>query len=218
MSGSWHIYRPGQRWQEPRSNARIQLETADYHRPRLPHPRRQNSHRTVTSLRDRKIPPTASDVLRPNFDPTDSHRPSPEPTQDEELAHVLLRQNRPRRRRQRLQIGDLLPPQPQPLPQRRHPHRSARPKTIVSTAQQPPRRQCPRRLRRPHRHLSRKNRRTTNNADPGDSLWVYGRKGEPCRRCNTPIERCLQGPDARSTYWCPICQPRPVSKGERPPR
>jgi formamidopyrimidine-DNA glycosylase len=39
------------------------------------------------------------------------------------------------------------------------------------------------------------------------SLAVYGREGEPCRRCGTPIRR-----DAfmnRSSYWCPVCQPRP---------
>jgi formamidopyrimidine-DNA glycosylase len=39
------------------------------------------------------------------------------------------------------------------------------------------------------------------------SLAVYGRAGEPCRRCGTPIRR-----DAfmnRSSYTCPRCQPRP---------
>jgi endonuclease-8 len=50
-------------------------------------------------------------------------------------------------------------------------------------------------------------RRTTRSANPGESLWVYGRKNEPCRRCGTLIQRCLQGPNARSTYWCPVCQP-----------
>ena len=33
---------------------------------------------------------------------------------------------------------------------------------------------------------------------------VYGRKGEPCLRCKTPIRRILQG--GRSTYYCPKCQ------------
>lgn len=39
------------------------------------------------------------------------------------------------------------------------------------------------------------------------SLEAYGRVGEPCRRCGTPIRR-----DAfmnRSSYTCPRCQPRP---------
>jgi endonuclease-8 len=40
--------------------------------------------------------------------------------------------------------------------------------------------------------------------------WVYERAGQPCLRCRTPIQRAEQGapPFARSTYWCPRCQPR----------
>jgi endonuclease-8 len=39
--------------------------------------------------------------------------------------------------------------------------------------------------------------------------WVYGRTGEGCLRCRTPIERAEQGtpPRTRSTWWCPRCQP-----------
>ena len=42
-------------------------------------------------------------------------------------------------------------------------------------------------------------------------FWVYGRKGEPCLDCGTPIERFLQGDMARSTYYCPTCQATPAS-------
>jgi VWFA-related protein len=52
-------------------------------------------------------------------------------------------------------------------------------------------------------------RRTTRASDPGESLWVYGRNGQPCRRCGELIRRRLQGADARGTYWCPRCQPMP---------
>jgi formamidopyrimidine-DNA glycosylase len=39
------------------------------------------------------------------------------------------------------------------------------------------------------------------------SLNVYGRAGEPCPRCGTPIRR---DPFMnRSSYTCPVCQPRP---------
>lgn len=50
---------------------------------------------------------------------------------------------------------------------------------------------------------------TTGDPRPGRSRWVYGRGGEPCRRCRTPIRRVHQpGPGgARVTYWCPTCQP-----------
>ena len=40
-----------------------------------------------------------------------------------------------------------------------------------------------------------------NNAD---YLWVYGREGEPCRVCGTPIRvRRLGG---RASFYCPACQ------------
>ena len=35
-------------------------------------------------------------------------------------------------------------------------------------------------------------------------LFVYDRKGEPCRVCGTPIRHKVIG--QRSTYWCPVCQ------------
>jgi endonuclease VIII len=38
---------------------------------------------------------------------------------------------------------------------------------------------------------------------------VYARRGEPCRRCGTPVRMRRQGEQARSTYWCPTCQPPP---------
>jgi formamidopyrimidine-DNA glycosylase len=39
------------------------------------------------------------------------------------------------------------------------------------------------------------------------SLNVYGREGEPCPRCGTPVRR---DPFMnRSSYTCPVCQPRP---------
>lgn len=40
-----------------------------------------------------------------------------------------------------------------------------------------------------------------------DGLAVYGRAGQLCRRCGTPVRRRRQGEHARSTYWCPTCQP-----------
>ncbi len=35
-------------------------------------------------------------------------------------------------------------------------------------------------------------------------LFVYERKGEPCRTCGTAIRHAVLG--QRSTYWCPLCQ------------
>jgi formamidopyrimidine-DNA glycosylase len=39
------------------------------------------------------------------------------------------------------------------------------------------------------------------------SLHAYGREGEPCDRCGTPLRR--EPWMNRSSYSCPRCQPRP---------
>jgi endonuclease VIII len=49
--------------------------------------------------------------------------------------------------------------------------------------------------------------RTTVTGGPAGSLWVYGRGGRPCRRCATPVESGHLGEHARLVYWCPTCQP-----------
>jgi endonuclease VIII len=67
----------------------------------------------------------------------------------------------------------------------------------------------------PHRLVSRArdmlwanryrwNRCTTGETRAGRQLWVYGRAGQSCRRCGTPISYDDSG--ERVTYWCPACQ------------
>jgi endonuclease VIII len=67
----------------------------------------------------------------------------------------------------------------------------------------------------PHRLVSRArdmlwanryrwNRCTTGDTRTGRQLWVYGRIGQPCRRCGTRINYDDTG--ERVTYWCPSCQ------------
>src|ERR1700730_2349324 len=67
----------------------------------------------------------------------------------------------------------------------------------------------------PHRLVSRArdmlwanrfrwNRCTTGDTRAGRQLWVYGRAGQPCRRCGTRINYGDGG--ERVTYWCPSCQ------------
>ncbi|WP_205876698.1 endonuclease VIII Nei2 [Mycobacterium camsae] len=51
---------------------------------------------------------------------------------------------------------------------------------------------------------SRRNRTTTGDTRAGRQVWVYGRAGQPCRRCGTPISH--DGEAERVRYWCPSCQ------------
>ena len=43
-----------------------------------------------------------------------------------------------------------------------------------------------------------------------EGVAVYGRYGKPCFRCGTPIEVRRHGEQSRVTYWCPDCQQREV--------
>ena len=67
----------------------------------------------------------------------------------------------------------------------------------------------------PHRLVSRArdmlwanryrwNRCTTGDTRAGRQLWVYGRTGQSCRRCGTPIN--YDDSAERVAYWCPACQ------------
>jgi formamidopyrimidine-DNA glycosylase len=38
------------------------------------------------------------------------------------------------------------------------------------------------------------------------ALWVYGRQGDRCHKCQTPIERRVDS--GRSTFFCRVCQKR----------
>lgn len=53
-------------------------------------------------------------------------------------------------------------------------------------------------------NAGRFHRSTTGRAD--GSRWVYGRAGQPCRRCRTAILEDWFGRPPRVTYWCPTCQ------------
>ena len=51
-----------------------------------------------------------------------------------------------------------------------------------------------------------------------DDFRVYGRAGEPCPRCRTPIEKTRVA--GRGTWYCPYCQPLPTPQAasSRPSR
>jgi hypothetical protein len=63
-------------------------------------------------------------------------------------------------------------------------------------------------------------RQTTGSPDPEERLWVYHRTGQPCRQCGATILSRKQGIDARTSFWCPVCQPMcsKVKPGQVPDR
>jgi len=206
MSGSWHIYRPGERWQQPRANMRIVIENSDY----LAVGFRVPVARMFTALslaRYTRIPRPALDVLSSEFDAEAAVRRVLAHSQ-EEIADVLLHQE------VLAGIGNVFKSEicfvtgvnpfckVAALSQQQA-------SALIAAAQKLVAANVLEDSGDAIVTYGGRKRRTTHESDPGASLYVYGRKAEPCRRCGEPIRGRLQGPDARITFWCPRCQPMP---------
>ncbi len=206
MSGSWHIYKTGERWQKPAFQMRIVLENNLCQAVAFRVPVAQ-MHTARTLERDRRIPVAEADVLNSTFD-IKAAKERLLACADEEIGDVLLHQRvlagvgnvfksevcfvtgvNPFCRVGALQADevDALLETSRRLVAENVMEDSG--DTIVTYRGQ--------------------HRRTVHTSDPSASLWVYGRSGEPCRRCGERIRRRIQGPDARVTFWCRNCQPMP---------
>ncbi len=203
MSGSWHIYRPGEKWQRPAGQMRIVIETEKLHAVGFLVPLAE--FHTSDSIRRRD----GFRTLGPQL--LDAELDEPEAVRtllsrpDLEVGVALMTQSllsgignvyksevcfacgvNPFRLVASLTVSDA--------------------QCLISTA----------------RRFMRANvsdtsgdqivtytgmRRTTGRSDPSARLWVYRRRSEPCRKCGTPIESRKQGTDARTSFWCPQCQP-----------
>jgi endonuclease-8 len=206
MSGSWHIYRPGEPWQKPRSQMRIVIENSDYLAVGFLVPVAE-MHTALSLARHSKIPRPATDVLSAEFDAEAAARRLLAQV-NEEIADVLLHQE------VMAGVGNVFKSEICFVT-------GINPFRRVSTLT---REQAAALIAAAQRLVAAnvledsgdaivtyggRRRRTTHESDPGASLWVYGRQGERCRRCGEPIRRRLQGPDARVTFWCQSCQPMP---------
>jgi endonuclease-8 len=203
MSGSWHIYRPGEAWMVPARHMRIVLENSQYQAVGFHVPVAQ-MHTAQSLARDRRIPPPALDVLRAEFD-TEAVVERILRCGGEEIGDVLLHQE------VLAGVGNVFKSEICFV-------NGLNPFRRVATLS---REQAVAAVRTARRLLAAnvledsgdttvtfrgRHRRTTHQSDPGESLWVYGRAGQPCRKCGEAIRRRIQGPDARVTFWCQGCQ------------
>jgi endonuclease VIII len=208
MSGSWHIYRAGERWHRSRSEMRVVVATAEVEAVAFNVPVAK-FFTARTLARDSMIPKLGPDLLGVEF-AADEAKARLLAHGDEEIANVLLNQ------RVMAGVGNVYKSEVL-FACGVHPFR---PVNTLTSAEV----DCI--LERARRFLEANVkdggeggmvtytglRRTTRAADlyvhdPSARLWVYRRQGKECRRCGTPILMRRQGPGARSTYWCPVCQP-----------
>jgi endonuclease-8 len=193
MNGSWHIYRPGERWQRPRHEMRIVIRTDTFEAVAFSVPVAE-FQTTAEIAREPVLRELGPDPLAEDFDAAAAIRRIAE-REDMEIADALLDQ------RAIAGLGNVLKSEvlfvcrvsPFVRVADVGPDAIA---TLVAKAQ---------RLMRVSAVTGV--RQTTGRDNPAARLWVYGRAGQPCRRCGTPVSRTKQGPNARSTYWCPRCQP-----------
>jgi endonuclease VIII len=205
MNGSWHIYRPGERWQLPRGDMRIAIETTDWvavafrvHVAELIQESDLARHRPIASL--------GPDLLGKTFDADEALRRM-RARGTESAADVLLDQ------RVFAGVGNVYKSEVLFLAGI---HPDAQIGTISDDALQDVIRIARRLLLEnvvekpgPSMVTYRGFRRTTGRMRPADRLWVYSRGGKPCRKCGSPIAAHKKGDDARVTYWCPSCQKMP---------
>ncbi len=203
MSGSWHIYRAGERWRRGRRDMRAVIATADFEAVAF-HVPVAKFYTERALARSAAVPALGPDLLGETFNTKEAesrllvHG-------EEEIANVLLNQ------RVMAGIGNVFKSEIC-FACGVHPFRLVSTLTRIEV-------DCL--LDRSRRFLEANvrdgveagivtytgARRTTRAADPGARLWVYGRRGKECRRCGATILMRKQGPGARSTYWCPQCQP-----------
>ena len=200
MNGSWHIYRPGERWRKRRLDMRIVVATADFEAVGFNSPIAEFI-RDQSLARHEELRRLGPDLLAEAFD------------EDEAIARIRARGG--------MEIGDALLTQ-QVMTGIGNVYKSevlfacgVNPFLPVASSSDA----VLRRLVQTARKFLRMNvaggllpmttytglRRTTR-GHARDRLWVYGRARLPCRKCGTTITVRAQGRNARLTYWCPTCQ------------
>jgi endonuclease-8 len=197
MNGSWHRYRPGERWRRPPSRARLVLEVPgavavcfDAPVVELFEERAEGLHPTLSRL--------GPDLLAPDFDRDEAHRRLRDPSRAATtIAEALLDQ------RALAGIGNVYKSETLFI-ERVSPFvpvgevDDATLGRVVDTA---------RRLMLANVDRTRGPERVTTGPRGGGPLHVYGRAGRPCPRCGTRIMSRRQGSAIpRTTYWCPRCQ------------
>jgi endonuclease-8 len=192
MEGAWHLYRPGSRWRRPAHEARVVLRTEDW--------TAVGFALGIVELLARATEGDAvghlgPDLLGPDWDQDEAVRRIAA-SLDVPIGQALLDQRNLAGlgnvyKSEALFLSGLDPARPvSEVPDLRK---------LVALGH-----------RLINANRDRATRATTGDLRKGRQYWVYGRAGQPCRRCGTRIVSAEQGDQGveRITYWCPSCQPR----------
>jgi endonuclease-8 len=195
MHGSWHIYKPGERWRKRHSDMRIVIATDEWVAVAFNVPVAE-FHDASSLARQDDLRNIGPDLLGETFDLDEALRRIRE-RGPEEIADVLLNQRVVAGIGNEYKSEVLFVARISPFArvadlsdeQLRHILEVSRKLMIANVTKRG------------------SGRVTTFRLDPSQQQYVYGRSGQACRRCGTPVRYAKQGKDARGTYWCPKCQP-----------
>jgi endonuclease-8 len=193
MSGSWHVYRTGERWWRPESEARVVIRTAEVAAPCFHPPvvelltaKELGLHRVVSQL--------GPDIIRDEFDMDEALRRLRR-DEDRDIATALLDQGAISGIGNVFKVEALFLGRTSPWAKVRDLDDDTL-RQIVSHA---------RRLIRLNRDGGE--RRTRFGLDKGDRMWVDERAGLPCHVCGTMVESGWHpGDDVRKSWFCRECQ------------
>ena len=214
MSGSWHIYRTGEKWWMGRNRMRAAITCGDFQTVAFNVPVAE-FHSARSLERSSQVPKLGVDILGDEYSAEAGVRALQEfgaANPDAEIGVVLLNQ------RVMAGLGNVYKSEV-PFAAGVNPFRqmrtiTAREMDVMAEVSQ--------------RYMKANvvdgaadgivtysgNRRTTHSMNAGDRLWVYGRQGQECRRCGAHVMMRKQGEQVRSTYWCPGCQPWVAADGQ----
>jgi endonuclease-8 len=202
MNGSWHLYRPDERWRRPRRDMRVLVATRQFQAIGFSVPVAEFlDARALARQTDLRL--IGPDLLGVSFDIDESIRRFRE-RQTSSIADTLINQ------RVVAGAGNVYKSEVLFLC-RINPFVSVGSVTDAQLVDV---------LTMARKHLRanvthpvggittyRGYRRTGRRATDADRLYVYGRGRLPCRKCGGVIQVAAQGANARLTYWCPSCQP-----------
>lgn len=199
MTGSWHIYRPGEFWQKPVRTARFVIETDDFvavcfNAPVI------DIVRTAPGRAAPDMERLGPDLLKDSFDKTEAAKRL-RARADTPIGEAVLDQSAI------AGIGNIYKSETLFV---------CRVSPFALTSSLPA--ETLDKIIETARELMSKNlglgprttRFRTGLGGPGagrtSRYWVYKRSGEPCLVCGSLIKMRRQGLSARSTYFCPRCQ------------
>jgi endonuclease-8 len=200
MNGSWHIYRPGEQWQRPRRDMRVVVATKGFEAVGFNVPVAEFLNPADLARHD-DLRLMGPDLLGETFDEDEAVRRFRE-RQSLQIADAVLNQRLAAGAGNIYKSEVLFLCRVNPfVPVREVGDATLR--AILSTA----RKHLKANVADPRGGITTyRGYRRNPGRDAAERHYVYGRAGQPCRTCGTPIRVQAQGPHARLTYWCPACQ------------